>query len=73
MTELEHLSLRAWTLWGVPAPTLPVGFSARDMPLGLQIVGTFQYDARLLHGARWIEQAVGFAPGPRDDGLITEE
>jgi Asp-tRNA(Asn)/Glu-tRNA(Gln) amidotransferase A subunit family amidase len=52
-----------WTLLGVPALTLPVGFGPQGLPLGLQIVGTLQDDARLLRVARWVEQAVGFAPG----------
>jgi len=51
-----------WTLLGVPALTLPVGFGPQGLPLGLQIVGTLQDDARLLRVARWVEQAVGFAP-----------
>lgn len=52
-----------WTLLGVPALTLPVGFGPQGLPLGLQIVGTLQGDARLLCVARWIERAVAFAPG----------
>jgi amidase len=52
-----------WTLLGVPALTLPVGLGPQGLPLGLQIVGTFQDDARLLRVARWVEQAVAFASG----------
>ena len=52
-----------WTLLGVPALTLPVGFGPQSLPLGLQVVGTFQDDAHLLRVARWVEQAVAFAPG----------
>ena len=52
-----------WTLLGVPALTLPVGFGSQGLPLGLQVVGTFQDDAHLLRVARWVEQAVAFAPG----------
>jgi Asp-tRNA(Asn)/Glu-tRNA(Gln) amidotransferase A subunit family amidase len=52
-----------WTLLGVPALTLPVGLGPHGLPLGLQIVGTLQDDARLLRVARWVEQAVAFAPG----------
>ena len=29
-----------WSLCGVPAVTIPVGFGPRGLPLGLQIVGT---------------------------------
>ena len=52
-----------WTLLGVPALSLPVGFGPQGLPLGLQIVGTLQDDAHLLRVARWVEQAVAFAPG----------
>jgi len=64
---LEHTGDPAfctiWTLLGVPALTLPVGFGSQGLPLGLQIVGTLQGDAHLLRVARWVEQAVAFAPG----------
>jgi Asp-tRNA(Asn)/Glu-tRNA(Gln) amidotransferase A subunit family amidase len=52
-----------WTLLGVPALTLPVGFGPQGLPLGLQIVGTLQGDVRLLRVARWVEPALAFAPG----------
>jgi len=52
-----------WTLQGVPALSLPVGFGPQGLPLGLQIVGTLEDDAHLLRVARWVEQAVAFAPG----------
>lgn len=52
-----------WTLLGVPALSLPVGFGPQGLPLGLQIVGTLEDDAHLLRVARWVEQAVVFAPG----------
>jgi hypothetical protein len=52
-----------WTLVSVPALTLPVGLGPLGLPPGLQIVGTPEGDARLLHVARWIEQAVAFATG----------
>ena len=64
---LEHTGDPAfctiWTLLGVPALTLPVGFGPQGLPLGLQIVGTLQDDAHLLCVARWVEQAVALAPG----------
>lgn len=52
-----------WTLLGVPALTLPVGLGLQGLPLGLQVVGTFQDDAHLLRVARWVEQVLAFAPG----------
>jgi Asp-tRNA(Asn)/Glu-tRNA(Gln) amidotransferase A subunit family amidase len=64
---LEHTGDPAfctiWTLLGIPALTLPVGLGPHGLPLGLQIVGTLQDDARLLCVARWVEQALAFAPG----------
>jgi len=52
-----------WTLLGVPALTLPIGFGPQGLPLGLQIVGTLEDDAHLLRVARWVEQAVAFESG----------
>ena len=44
-----------WTLCGTPAVTLPL-FSAEDgMPMGVQLVGRRDDDARLLRTARWLE------------------
>jgi Asp-tRNA(Asn)/Glu-tRNA(Gln) amidotransferase A subunit family amidase len=63
---LEHTGDPAfctiWTLAGVPALTLPVGFGPGRLPLGLQIVGTHQHDAALLAVARWVEQALDLTP-----------
>ena len=44
-----------WTLCGTPAITLPL-FSAEDgMPMGVQLIGRRNDDARLLRTARWLE------------------
>jgi Asp-tRNA(Asn)/Glu-tRNA(Gln) amidotransferase A subunit family amidase len=61
-----------WTLLGVPAVTLPAGFGKNGLPLGLQIVGTYLNDLRMLRVAKWAEAALSFevgiptslAPGP---------
>jgi len=61
-----------WTLLGVPAVTLPAGFGKNGLPLGLQIVGTYLNDLRILRVAKWAEAALSFevgipkslAPGP---------
>lgn len=50
-----------WSLCGVPAITIPVGFGPRGLPLGLQIVGPQGNDAQLLSAARWCE---GLFPFP---------
>ena len=43
-----------WTLTGMPALTLPLMQGANDLPIGIQLVGPRQGDARLLRTARWL-------------------
>jgi amidase len=52
-----------WTFLGVPAATLPIGFGKNKLPLGLQIVGGYRHDHRMLRVAKWIENALRFDPG----------
>ena len=52
-----------WTLLGAPAVTIPAGFGKNGLPLGLQIVGVFREDHRVLRVAKWIESVLMFAPG----------
>jgi Asp-tRNA(Asn)/Glu-tRNA(Gln) amidotransferase A subunit family amidase len=52
-----------WTLLGVPAVTLPMGFGKKGLPLGLQIVSPYRQDHRLLRVAKWTEDVLGFDPG----------
>lgn len=51
-----------WTMpfnmTGHPAVSLPCGFAADGMPVGLQLVGRFRQDARLLRSAALFEAAV---------------
>jgi Asp-tRNA(Asn)/Glu-tRNA(Gln) amidotransferase A subunit family amidase len=47
-----------WTLLGMPAITLPLMQGANGLPLGIQLVGRRNYDARLLRTARWLEKKV---------------
>lgn len=51
-----------WSLCGVPAVTIPVGFGAQGLPLGLQFVGPFGRDGRTLLAAHWCEGLFSF-PG----------
>lgn len=44
-----------WTFLGFPALTVPAGRSARGLPLGVQVVGTYGRDVPALRVARWIE------------------
>jgi Asp-tRNA(Asn)/Glu-tRNA(Gln) amidotransferase A subunit family amidase len=53
-----------WTLCGTPALTIPVGLGAHGMPLGLQLVGGYLQDARLLQVAQWCESQIGFRGSP---------
>jgi Asp-tRNA(Asn)/Glu-tRNA(Gln) amidotransferase A subunit family amidase len=43
-----------WTLLGMPAVTLPLMRGANGLPLGVQLVGRRNFDARLLRTARWL-------------------
>ena len=52
-----------WTFLGVPAATLPIGFGKNNLPLGLQIVGGYRNDHRMLRTAKWIETTFRFDPG----------
>ena len=43
-----------WTLGGMPALNLPLMSGANGLPLGVQLVGQCDCDARLLRTARWL-------------------
>ena len=48
----------AWTLFGMPAITLPLMRGSNGLPLGVQLVGRRGYDARLLRTARWLAETI---------------
>jgi Asp-tRNA(Asn)/Glu-tRNA(Gln) amidotransferase A subunit family amidase len=52
-----------WTFVGAPAVTLPAGFGANGLPLGIQIVGNYRNDLHVLKTAKWVEAMLGFDPG----------
>jgi len=52
-----------WTFTGAPAVTLPAGLGRNGLPLGIQIVGEYRNDLRVLEAAKWIEGVLGFDPG----------
>jgi Asp-tRNA(Asn)/Glu-tRNA(Gln) amidotransferase A subunit family amidase len=52
-----------WTLIGAPAVSLPAGFGKHGLPLGIQVVGCYRQDLRLLRVAKWIEGVLQFDPG----------
>jgi amidase len=47
---------RLWTGLHVPCLTLPAGRGPQGLPLGVQLVGRFRDDARLVAVARWIAE-----------------
>jgi Asp-tRNA(Asn)/Glu-tRNA(Gln) amidotransferase A subunit family amidase len=55
-TTGSSLFNRVWTLLGVPCVTLPFGKGPTGLPLGVQLVGTFDGDMELLAWSRWAEQ-----------------
>ena len=48
-----------WTLTRVPAVTLPLLASEAGLPMGVQLVGPREEDARLLRTARWLTHRLG--------------
>ncbi len=53
-----------WSFAGMPALALPTGLAPEGLPLSLQLVGAPFAEARLLAGAAWCEQALGFREAP---------
>jgi len=49
---------RNWTLLGLPCVTLPAGRGPCELPLGVQIVGDYANDARVLECAEWVRHAL---------------
>jgi Asp-tRNA(Asn)/Glu-tRNA(Gln) amidotransferase A subunit family amidase len=47
-----------WTLCGMPAVSLPLMQGTNGLPLGVQLVGPCDGDARLLRTARWLSARV---------------
>ncbi|MHB1250419.1 MAG: amidase [Polaromonas sp.] len=50
-----------WTFLGLPAITLPLLHGANGLPLGVQLVGRRDGDARLLRTAQWLSRTVAAA------------
>ena len=45
------------SLAGLPAMSVPAGFGAGGMPVGLQLIGNYLQESRLLNGAHRLQQA----------------
>jgi amidase len=56
----------ATTLACCPAMSLPCGFTASGLPVGLQIVARPRGEAQLLAGAKVLEDILGISTGPID-------
>jgi len=50
-----------WTLCGMPAVSLPLMRGSNGLPLGVQLVGRREFDARLLRTARWLVEKISTA------------
>jgi Asp-tRNA(Asn)/Glu-tRNA(Gln) amidotransferase A subunit family amidase len=54
-----------WTYLGFPAITLPLMSTEAGLPVGVQVVGRYGYDSRLLRSASWLAQTLGEKPKRR--------
>ena len=48
------------SLAGLPGMSLPAGFGAHGMPVGLQLIGNYFQESRLLNAAHRLQQATNF-------------
>ncbi|MGH2831007.1 MAG: amidase, partial [Actinomycetota bacterium] len=60
-TTGDPIFCTTWTYLGTPAVTLPLLRSAAGMPLGVQLVGRRDGDARVLRTAHWLVETLGGA------------
>jgi len=49
---------KSWTLLGVPCVTVPHGCGPQGLPLGVQLVGAYEDDSRVLRAAEWAMAAI---------------
>lgn len=52
----DPLFCRSWTLLGLPCVHLPFARGGKGLPVGLQLVGAYGDDHRLLAAAHWVHQ-----------------
>ena len=50
----DPLFCRTWTLLGLPCIHLPFGYGKTGLPIGLQLVGAYGDDHRLMAAAHWV-------------------
>lgn len=49
---------RLWTALHVPCVTVPAGTGPNGLPLGIQVIGRYEDDARVLAAAAWVRAAL---------------
>ncbi len=52
-----------WSAAGLPAISIPSGIDSNGMPLGIQVVGNFLNDYKLLKVSNWIKNVINFDIG----------
>jgi Asp-tRNA(Asn)/Glu-tRNA(Gln) amidotransferase A subunit family amidase len=57
-TTGNSLFNRNWTLLNAPCVTIPAGVGPQGLPLGVQVVGRYYDDERVLLDAQWIRDAL---------------
>jgi len=64
---LDWISITAiWSLTGLPAISIPIGFSREGLPIGVQILSHARREADLFHLAAWIERELALPTTPID-------
>ena len=53
-----------WTFVGTPAVNLPVAKGSSGLPIGIQVVGRYGEDGRLVRNAAYLERLFAQAAGP---------
>lgn len=51
---------RMWTLLGLPCVHVPLGAGSTGLPVGLQVVGRYGDDQRVLQAAHWLQKALDY-------------
>jgi Asp-tRNA(Asn)/Glu-tRNA(Gln) amidotransferase A subunit family amidase len=60
--ELKLLrNTRPFNVWGLPAISVPCGFAASGMPIGMQIAGPHWREDSVVRAARAYEQATAWS------------
>ena len=66
--RIDYLQLMGWpalaTVWGLPATAIPAGLTDDGLPVGAQLIGPRDGDARTLGVAHAIDERLGPFPAP---------